>query len=335
MPSVDVRAILSSSLLVISLAACTAGAPATAPSASAPAKLNVSYSSISFAQIALPVADETGILAKNGLQIQLTLSSNGVPSLLSGEVQAAVTSAEEIILADLGGADLISVGAMVPYLQHRLLVRPEIKTAADLKGRPVGVTKRGNLTETVVRMGLQRGGLDPDKDVQYVELGGADKQVAALAAGATFAASLSPPYDQLAEGQGAHVLFDFPPEHIKYPVAHIIVSRQWANKNEALVLALLRSMSEAAALTRTQPDKVAAIYAKWAKSGDDAAQAAVKTAQQAVQTRFQIDSDGMKAVVDTVAQTRPAAANVDPSRFFDDRYLKKLDEQGFFASLPA
>ncbi len=312
----------------------SAGPSGSASASAAPTKLNISYSSVSYAQIALPVAQETGILAKNGLTAEFVLGPNGVPALIAGDVQATVTSTEELISADLGGADLITVATMVPYLQHRLLVRPEIHTMADVKGKPVGVTKRGTITHTVLRLAAQRGGLDPDKDLQIVELGTTDKQIAALAAGAIYAASFSPPNDQVAVKQGAHVLYDFPSEHIEYPVAQVMVQRQWATKNPNLTLALLRSLSEAVAMTRSQPDQVASIYAKWAQTGDDAAKVAVKTAQEQVPVRMAPTASGIKMVMDTVAQTQPAAATADPARFFDDSYIKRLDQEGFFAKLP-
>src|SRR5690348_15935231 len=112
-------------LLLLALAACGGTAPSPTPASSAPVHVNIAYSSVSYAQIALPVADETGIFAKNGLSASLVLSPNGAPALLSNQVQVAVTSPEELILADVGGADLVTLGAMVPFLQHKFMVRPE------------------------------------------------------------------------------------------------------------------------------------------------------------------------------------------------------------------
>ena len=322
------------SLLAL-LAACGGTAPTAAPASSALTHLNIAYSSVSYAQIALPVAEETGIFAKNGLDATFEFGPNGTPALLANQVQVDVTSPEELILADLGGANIVTLGAMVPYLQHKFMVRSEIKSVADLKGKPVGVTKRGNLTETVLRIGLKRGGLDPDKDVQYVEMGSADKQIAGLAAGSIYAASLSPPNNQVAEERaGAHALYDFTQEHLEYPVAQILVQKDWLAKNPNLALALMRSLAQAVALSRSQPDVVQGIYAKWAKTGDDAAKVALKTTQEQVPVRMAPTASGIKAVLDTVAAVQPAAASADPARFLDDSVIKKLDQEGFYKGLP-
>ncbi len=138
----------------------------------------------------------------------------------------------------------------------------------------------------------------------------------------------------MAESQGAHVLFDYPKERIEYPVAQVVAQRPWLARNQATALALLRSIAQATALTRTQPDTVAAIYAKWAKTGDDAAKIAVNLARDQVPVRMLPTSNGIQAVIETVAQTNPNASATDPSRYFDDSLIKKLDAEGFYAGLP-
>ena len=41
----------------------------------------------------------------------------------------------------------------------------------------------------------------------------------------------------------------------------------------------------------------------------------------------------MQAVVDTLAETDPTAARADAKKFITDRYLKKLEEEGFLQKL--
>ena len=64
-------------------------------------------------------------------------------------------------------------------LLGKFLARPEIQSGADLRGRPVGVSKRGSLTHTVARRAAKRGGLGPERDVTIIELGDTAAQLAA------------------------------------------------------------------------------------------------------------------------------------------------------------
>jgi NitT/TauT family transport system substrate-binding protein len=328
--------------LVALLGACAPGGrappPASpgAPSAAPPPavqRLTVAFSSVSFAQIALPVAQETGIFERNGLAVDLVLGPNGLPALIAGEVQMAVASAEDAALARLGGADVVMVGVLVPYLQHKFMVRPEIQTAADLRDRPVGVSKRGTLTHTVARLAAKRGGLDPERDLTIIELGGVDKALAALTAGSIYGSSFSPPNTDLAEQQGAHVLYDFRAERIEYPAAVVIVLREWADRHEGAVIAFLRSLAEAVQRVHTQPDEVAAVFARWAKTGDEAGRAAVVQAHEAVALKMLPTAEGIRRVLETVADQVPAAATAEPTRFFDDRYIQRLEQEGLYARL--
>jgi hypothetical protein len=43
--------------------------------------------------------------------------------------------------------------------------------------------------------------------------------------------------------------------------------------------------------------------------------------------------DGVQAVIDTLAADNPRAASVKAADFIDDRFIRELDESGFFKQL--
>ena len=320
----------ASALLVAACGIVPLAAPTPTPAVQ---HLKIALSSASYAQIAAPVAQETGIFKKHGLDAEFVFGPNGAAALIAGEVQVSMTATEEIVAADESGAKLETVATFVPYLQHVIMARPEIKTVADLRNKPIGVTKRGAVPDTVIRRAIKEGGLDPDRDVTTVELGTTDKQLAALAVGSIYAASFSPPNDAVAAKQGAHVLVDYRSQHIPYPAAQVIVSRDWATANDATVMAFLRSLAEAEKVVRTQPDTVEKIYAAWAKTGDAAAHEAVVEANEAVPIKMLPTVEGMRAVQEVVAERIPSAGQADPRKYMDDQYILRLDKEGLYAQL--
>ncbi len=311
---------------VLALPGC--GRPA-APAPSAPQKLNVSFSSASYAQIALPVAKESGTFDRNGLDVTLVFGSNGIPAMIAGEVQVASTSTEEVILADLGGADLEIVATQNTFMRHKVVVRPEIKTFADLKGRPVGITRRGTITDTALRMAAQKAGVDSN-EFSLVDLGSAERQVQALAAGAVFAGVFTRPNSDVAIQNGGHLMYDFEPERVAYSGNSMIVSRAWAQKNERAVLAFLRSLAEASNMSRTDPELVKKVYAGWAKTGPEAAEIAVKIAAEEIPVKMPPTPEGIKFIQGFLAEQRPEAASADTSKFYDARYINQLEAEGFY-----
>ena len=61
-----------------------------------------------------------------------------------------------------------------------LFCQKDVKSAADLKGKAIGVTRVGATTWVFARMIAQQQKWDPERDVKIVGLGGLDAQVAAL-----------------------------------------------------------------------------------------------------------------------------------------------------------
>ena len=304
-----------------------------APAAGNLTGITAAVTSTSQSQMAFPVAQQQGLFAKYGLDLNLFINPQVMPSLLSGQVQVIDTSTEDVIGAVLQGGPVTIIATLIPYLVQVIEVRPEIKTFQDLVGKTVGVTRRGNITETALRIALQRNGVDPSS-VTYLAMGGPAQQVAGMVAGSVSAGSFSRPNSDSAEQQGMHPLFDFTPEHIPFPESNIIVQKSWASQNQNTVLGVLKALAEATVLTSTNPDVCAQIYAQWAKLSVADGQVAAQLAAEDVPIRAIPTASGIKAVLDSVAQSSPDAANAKPSQFFDDSYIKLLDRQGFYASLP-
>jgi hypothetical protein len=75
----------------------------------------------------------------------------------------------------------------------RLIVRPEIKSAADLKGKKLGVTRFGTASDFGMRLMVSRLGLNPDTDVAILQIGDNPVWVAALQAKVVDGAIFDPP----------------------------------------------------------------------------------------------------------------------------------------------
>ena len=68
---------------------------------------------------------------------------------------------------------------------------PEIKRPEDLRGKRIGISRYGSLTDIILREGLRQYKLNPEKDVVILQVGGEGPRLAALKAGAVDGAMLS------------------------------------------------------------------------------------------------------------------------------------------------
>jgi len=168
------------------------------PAAQAQEKLIVGYTNFQSAKMPLPLARETGIFGKHGLDVTLVPAggTSGVPKLIAGEIDIFVGNGAPVVTAiTQDGAKLALIGSMGDD-SFNLVARSSIHNVEELKGKRIGVTQPGSSADRIARLTLSTLKLDPDRDVQMVATGLTDsvarlKQVARGETDATIAATES------------------------------------------------------------------------------------------------------------------------------------------------
>lgn len=198
------RAIATATLLV--LAACGAGKPAAPAPPATLTKVVQALPTFSFGS-SLPavIGMDQGFYRAEGIDLQIPVMASGpaISALVSGQVDFATGGTA--IRAAMQGAPLKTVLFYFKTLIFEMVAAPDVKTLADLKGRRVGNNGAGSTTELVARTLLRNAGLDPAKDVTFVNAP-AGQEVQTLVAGAIDAIVMNVDQGALAEAQGFHVL---------------------------------------------------------------------------------------------------------------------------------
>jgi NitT/TauT family transport system substrate-binding protein len=83
-----------------------------------------------------------------------------------------------------------------------LIARPNIKKITDLKDKRVAVSTYGSIPHVMLREALTAAGMNPEKDITVLALGGSGDRLAALAAGIVDATPLDVAYIQRTEQLG-------------------------------------------------------------------------------------------------------------------------------------
>ena len=149
-------------------------------------KMTVGYGSISAAQLPVWVAKEAGIFSKNGLDVQLVFfkgSTTAVMALLSRETPISQVTGPPIVNAGLRGGDSVFVAGGAVIIDYWLMSRADIKTAEQLKGGSVAISRFGSSSDFIARYALQKVGLTPGKDVTIVQIGSTTARVDAALTG--------------------------------------------------------------------------------------------------------------------------------------------------------
>src|ERR1700741_1960307 len=147
-----------------------------------PTKLNVGYVGITSDNAAAYIARDTGIYARNGLDVQLIYFNSGttaVTALITGATPISQTAGPGVINATMNGSDTVMIAGGNVTLDYWMLSRPEIKTPEQLKGGAVAISRFSSASDFIVRYALQRLGLTPVKDVAILQVGSLTQRTAA------------------------------------------------------------------------------------------------------------------------------------------------------------
>lgn len=332
---------LVAALLVSACGPAPAAAPGASTSASsvaaasatpAPVKLTASYSNVIASNLPLWVAKEAGIFSKNGLDVELALieSTKGVAALLSGDTKVAHIGGSEVLSAATGGADLVIVGGTVPVWPYVLIVGPEIKTPADLKGKKLAIAGVGGSYDIAARVLLPKLGLKPDQDVFILAAGSVANATAALASGQV-QATLSQPPDQLGlESKGFHVLANMADLHLPTANTTIALTRAFMTANKDVTQRYVDSIVEAIAKQKTDRAFAIEVLKKYLKTTDEKALNA--TYDHYVLTVIPsapfVRAEQFSDAIATLSKLNPKVATFDLKKILDESFVQSAIDRG-------
>src|ERR1041384_6366041 len=218
--------------LIISLfvASSSLSTARNASAQSAPERINAIYASLAGDHAALYVAQEMGLFRKHGLDVNLSYTAGAaqvIQTMMAGDNQIATAGGSGVVDAGFGGGGLIAVAGMVNIPAFYIVVQPEIKSIQDLRGKPIGITRFGSSTDFTMRYILKKAGLEPDKDVPLLQLGGQPELAAGIETRRIFAAPMTPPALLKTLKAGARI--QIPPKTIglSFPHVGIVVRKQF------------------------------------------------------------------------------------------------------------
>jgi len=185
-----------------------------------------------------------GHFKQQGLDVKLiTIRQSDViiKAIMAGELNF-MSVIPTAILASVRGLPIRTIAVNVDNAPYVLVGRPQIKTMKDLKGKRIAVSSLGGMSTLLVREMVARSGLDPDRDVTYLAVGGSETRSGAMGAGFVDAALMTIPLNYGPERQGYNRLA-WAPDLVRYPMNGISGSPEYFAANRDLTVAILRGMA--------------------------------------------------------------------------------------------
>jgi len=299
-------------------------------------KVTVGYSAIAAGHFPAWMAEEAGIFRKNGLDVQLVYFRGGTTAmmaLLSRETPISQLGGPAVVSASLRGADAVLIAGGLVLTEWWLMSRPDIKTAEKLKGGSVAISIFGGLADFLTRIALKRLGLTPVKDVAMVQMSGVPEQRSALEAGKVQAAMLPRPDNFVALKKGFYNLMTV---RLPYQSTGVVTTRTFIRENPDIVRRYVRSQIEAIHRIKTDREAAIKVLAKYLALQDkeilERTYDGISTDEEIPPKQYPAP-EGIKNILEPLAQSDPKAKAAKPEDFVDVRFIKELDESGFIDEL--
>ena len=295
--------------------------------------VRASYASIGGAFAPLWLAQDKGLFAKYGLAVDLKyiLAATGTQALLSGSLDI-ISPGTAIVEAGLGGARIAFIIGILNRAVFSVYSKPELQQLTDLRGKIMGVTLAGSITDLTAKLLFQQAGLTPGKDVQVTHLLGMPDIITALTQGRIDAAIVSAPATLKLRQAGLKELVDVGARNI--PMIHngLATTREFIKNNSDKVRRYVQAYIEGTKIARTDPDAAKQIISKYTKTENkEDLEETYNTFVRAWEPAPYVSAAGMQTLLNF--SVNPAGKTTKPDQFIDNSFVAELDKSGFIKDL--
>src|SRR5262245_43437597 len=270
------------------------------------------------------IAEERGFFKSEGLNGVVVVMQNQV--VVNGVVTRNIDyggTFSNFIGAALSGLPVRIVMAVMDGSDHYLVTSPNVKRVEDLRGKKFGISSFGGTPHSEAIMILRKHGMNPEKDVIFLQIGGSSSRYAALESGSIDAAMLTPPFNKLAAKRGFNELLSFN-EIMNIPLGRVAVPNQKKKEKPDEIVKMIKAILKSVDYIRDRKGEILAIMeTKWGIKEADIREGIYRDIVD-IYTRNGIASDDtMKNVIQLVRDTRKSKDDLGLSDIVDWTFAKK------------
>ena len=264
-------------------------------------KTTMSYSAVSMTWFPVKVAIDKGYFRAEGIEPQLIQMNGNVATvaLANGHIDFSL-NISPVLNGAMKGLGTKLVAALNSRPLFALVVRPEIQTAADLKGKTFAIASFGNTQAILTEKQLQHLGLKKS-DYQLLAMGPTPARIAALDKGIVHGSLMPLPANVQLEGKGYRLLGNTA-EFVVHPIAGIGLQNSTLKRNPDLVRRVLRATVKSLQLLQSNPQDTVQILQRWTRVSESVASRALDLAKPGFSKNGLITDDDLRIEWDFIQQ---------------------------------
>ena len=282
------------------------------------------------------VGVEQGFYRKHGLNVEtiyMRVGSLAASALVSGDVNAVLTSSNAVLNLAAGGLDVVIIGALFQRPEGDFMARPEFKRAEDLKGKLVAIQSVGGGGWANNILALDYLGLDPDRDnIRFIVLGDQPSRIQALESGRAQASWMGSTFSAPLKKKGYTLLVDLSRAPIPYVGSSLVVKRNVAHQEARTYEALLKGTIDSLRFFQ-KPENKPLVLKTMAKHlrlnrAEDA-----ETGYNAMVAAYSSDlrpkPEGLQKIYSILTRSNPKLSTLKPESILDATFIQRIQSSGY------
>ena len=308
------------------------GAPAEAQDLK---RIKIGYPAVSYNQVHIWVAKDSGLFKKQGLDAEVIFFRGGqiaTQALVAGD--PPIVNIGTVVQAGIQGHDVVLIASSESAYNYSVVARPGVARIEQLKGKRLGVSGFGSASHNAALILFKKFNLEPNKDVAVVVAGPTMERLAAVDAGRIDATILTPSEMPRARKQGLVEVYDMLDLGIEVQGNGFATSRSFIRSNREIALSALKGYVEALFYIPRNREETRRITAKYMRTTDpEVLDATYDWFVKRVSKKPYPTLRGIQYLLDEVASKLPNAKNAKPEQFVDLSLLQQLEREGFFTEM--
>ena len=166
----------------------------------------------------------------------------------------AIVAGASPIRAAAQGADIRFIGGLTDKENNSIISDPRVTKPAELKGTRMAIDRFGDYSDFRAHKVLEMFGLEAQKDVILLQVGGQTPRFAALKSGQVQSTFVAAPLTLIARKAGFRTLVDLADLGFPSTTASFVVMKSTLERNDKELYAVMRAVARSLRLFKTNRD---------------------------------------------------------------------------------
>jgi NitT/TauT family transport system substrate-binding protein len=282
------------------------------------------------------VIEKEKLWQKRGLDVKaIYFGSGGVMSqaMVAGDILLSDSDVPAQLSPKVAGIlDVRVIAVTINRLEHFVVVRNAVKTAEDLKGKRVAISRFGSASDITTKLALRFLKLNPERDVTILQSGNTPARISALVAGHVDGALVSP--DQLHKvlaSKCCRVLADLAEMPLDYARFGMVASLSVLRAQRETIRKLLEAYVEGIYIFKTRPEVPLAALKDEGVDDPQIAKGVYERIAGSLREFPIPEPKGVQAALDSIATAK--VRNPQAKDYMDTTFIEEIKNSGYIDRL--